>query len=209
MNEYFASFLHSSQAAAIAAKKNAKQLPVRGRAPGALELYQEKRWRQLERVAQELRFLGDQPLSQPRADSLAKRFGVDRSTIYRYRSRLREVDETTAKAGRTRGWKPLASRLSAKQEEGIEEALNSFRKKAGPIRLIDLVDVCRPISRHSQTIRSESQLFRSSTARVRRWRSSRTTLAFASAMRWLLREVPLILQSRGIRPDRGDGLSLG
>ena len=128
------------QAAAIGAKKNAKQLPVRGRAPGALERYQEKRWRQLERVAQALRSLGDQPLSHPRADSFAKRFGVDRSTIYRYRNRLREVDETTAIAGRTRGWEPLASRLSAKQEEGIEEALNSFRKKAGPIRLIDLVE---------------------------------------------------------------------
>ena len=99
--------MHSSQAAAIAAEKNAKQLPVRGRAPGALELYQEKRWRQLQRVAQELRSLGDQPLSHLRAVSLAKRFGVDRSTIYRYRSRLREVDETTANAGRTRGWKPL------------------------------------------------------------------------------------------------------
>ena len=95
--------MHSSQVAAIAVKKNAKQLPVRGRAPGALELYQEKRWRQLERVAQALRSLGDQPLSHPRADSLAKRFGVDRSTIYRYWSRLREVDETTAIAGRTRG----------------------------------------------------------------------------------------------------------
>ena len=113
-----------------------------------------------------MRSLGDQPLSHPRADRLAKRFGVDRSTIYRCLSRLREVDETTVIAGRTRGWKPLASRLSAKQEEGIEEALNCFRKKAGPIRLIDLVDVCRPISRQSQIIRSESQLFRSSTAIV-------------------------------------------
>ena len=57
--------------------------------------------------------------------------GVHQATIYRYRARLAEIDEATAIAGRTRGWKPLASRLSDKQEHGIEEAVNAFRKKPG------------------------------------------------------------------------------
>ena len=48
-------------------------------------------------------------------------FGVHWATIYRYRARLVEIDEATAIAGRTRGWKPLASRLSVKQEQGIED----------------------------------------------------------------------------------------
>ena len=46
----------------------------------------------------------------------------------------------TAIAGRPRGWKPLASRLSAKQEQGIEEAINVLRKKHGLLRVVDLVE---------------------------------------------------------------------
>ena len=46
----------------------------------------------------------------------------------------------TALAGRTRGWKPLATRLSAKQEQAIEEAINALRKKPGPLRVVDLVE---------------------------------------------------------------------
>ena len=65
---------------------------------------------------------------------------VRRSPINRYRSCLAEVDEATAIAGRTRGWKPLASRLSAKQEQGVEEAINALRKKPGPLRVVDLVE---------------------------------------------------------------------
>ena len=38
---------------------------------------------QLERVARALRSLGDQPLTHSRADSLAKRFGVDRARLLR------------------------------------------------------------------------------------------------------------------------------
>jgi hypothetical protein len=57
-----------------------------------------------------------------------------------YRARLAEIDEATAIAGRTRGWKPPASRLSAKQEQGIEEAVNPLRKKPGPLRVVDLVE---------------------------------------------------------------------
>ena len=79
-------------------------------------------------------------MTHARAERLAQRFGVHRATIYRYRSRLAEIDEATAIAGRTRGWKPLASRLSAKQEQGIEEAINVLRKKHGPVRVVDLVE---------------------------------------------------------------------
>ena len=34
----------------------------------------------------------------------------------------------------------MASRLSAKQEQGIEEAINTLRKKPGPLRVVDLVE---------------------------------------------------------------------
>ena len=124
----------------MASKSPSKSLPVRGRASGSLEGVASKRWRQLERVAQALRSLGDTPMTHARAERLAQRFGVHRATIYRYRSRLAEIDEATAIAGRTRGWKPLASRLSAKQEQGIEEAINALRKKPGPLRVVDLVE---------------------------------------------------------------------
>ena len=115
----------------MASKSPPKSLPVRGRAPSALESVASKRWRQLERVAQALRSLGDTPMTQARAERLAQRFGVHWATIYRYRARLVEIDEVTAIAGRTRGWTPLASRLSLKQEQGIEEAINVLRKKPG------------------------------------------------------------------------------
>ena len=124
----------------MASRSPQKSLPVRGRAPGALEGVASKRWRQLERVAQALRSLGDTPMTHARAERLAQRFGVHRATIYRYRSRLAQMDEATAIAGRTRGWKPLSSRLSAKQEQGIEEAINVLRKKHGPVRVVDLVE---------------------------------------------------------------------
>ncbi len=119
----------------MASKSPAKSLPVRGRASGALEGVANQRWRQLERFAQALRSLGDKPMTQAGAERLAKRFGVHWATVYRYRARLREVDEATAIAGRTRGWKPLVSRLSAKQEQGIEEAINFLRKKPGSVAI--------------------------------------------------------------------------
>ena len=124
----------------MAFKSPPKSLPVRGRAPCALEGEAGKRWRQLKRVAQALRSLGDTPMTRARAERMAQRFGVHWATIYRYRARLIEIDEATAVAGRTRGWKPLASRLSAKQEQGIEEAINALRMKPGPARVVDLVE---------------------------------------------------------------------
>jgi putative transposase len=124
----------------MASKLPLKSLPVRGRAPGALEGVESKSWQRSERVAQALRSLGDTPMTHARAKRLGQRFGVHQATIYRYRSRLAGIDETTAIAGRTRGWKPLASRLSAKQEQAIEEAVNAMRKKPGPLRVVDLVE---------------------------------------------------------------------
>lgn len=87
-----------------------------------------------------MRSLGDTQMTRTQAERLAQRFGVHWATIYRYRARLIEIDEATAIAGRTRGWKPLASRLSAKQEQGIEESINALRKKPGPLRMVDLVE---------------------------------------------------------------------
>ena len=71
-------------------------------------------------------------MTHARAERLGRRFGTHRAAIYRYRSRLAGIDEATAIAGRTREWKPLASRLSAKQQQGIEETINALRKKPGP-----------------------------------------------------------------------------
>lgn len=67
---------------------------------------------------------------------LAQRFGVHWATIHRYRARLVEIDGATVIAGRTRGWKPLAPRLSAEQERGIEEAINALCKKPGPAPVV-------------------------------------------------------------------------
>jgi putative transposase len=121
-------------------KPPAKNLPVRGRAPSALELHEDQHWKHLERVAQAIRSLGDAPMTRRRAEGFAKRFGVHWATIYRYRARLHEIDEATALVGRKRGWKPLVSRLSAKQEQAIEEAIHLLRKKPGPLRVVDLVE---------------------------------------------------------------------
>ena len=71
-------------------------------------------------------------MTHARAERLCQRFGTHRATIYRCRSRLAAIDEATAIAGRTREWKPLASRLSVKQQQDIEEAINGLRKKPGP-----------------------------------------------------------------------------
>ena len=60
----------------MASKSPRKTLPVGGRAVGSLEQVASKRWRQLERVAQALRSLGDTPTTQVRAERLAQRFGV-------------------------------------------------------------------------------------------------------------------------------------
>ena len=124
----------------MATKRPFKSLPVRGRTQGQLERFEEKRWKQIERIAQALRALGGDPLTQPRAQALAKRLGVHWRTIYRYRARLAQIGESTAIAGRTRGWKPLVSRLSFKQEQAIEQAIATLRKKPGAVRVVDLVE---------------------------------------------------------------------
>ena len=70
-------------------------------------------------------------MKHARAEPLGLRFGIHQATIYRYQSRLAEIDDDTAIAGRTLGRKPLTSRLSAEQQQGIEEAINALSKKLG------------------------------------------------------------------------------
>ena len=77
--------------------------------------------------------------AQAQAERLAERFAVHWVTIYRYRARLCEIDAASAVAGHKRGWKPLASRLLIEQEEAIGEAIACLRKKAVPLRVVDLV----------------------------------------------------------------------
>lgn len=124
----------------MAAKPTAKALPVRGRTVGRLERIDEEHWKRLDRIARSIRSLGDSPLSRQAAERLAKRLRVSWRTVYRYRERLASVDEATALDGRSRGWKPLASRLSSKQDQTIEHAIAILRKKPGPVRVVDLVE---------------------------------------------------------------------
>jgi putative transposase len=79
-------------------------------------------------------------MTRGQAERLARRFGVHCSTIYRYRTRLDDIGTATAIAGHKRGWKSFASRLSVKQEEVVEQAIKLMRKKAGPLRVVDLVE---------------------------------------------------------------------
>ena len=122
----------------MASKSFPNSLSINGRAAGSFDKLASKRWRQSERVAEAMRSLGETLMTQARAERMAQRFGVHWATIYRYRCRLAEIDEVTAIAGRTRGWNPLASRLFAQKEQGIEEAVNALRKKPGPARVVDL-----------------------------------------------------------------------
>ena len=69
-------------------KPIAKSLPVRGRSPGRLETLDDDHSKQLDKIAQTIRPLGDSPLTQTRAQHLAKRLGVNWRTVYRYRQRL-------------------------------------------------------------------------------------------------------------------------
>ena len=76
---------------------------MRGRASGALEAVAGKRWRQLERVAQALRSLGDTPMTQARAERLAQRFGVHWATIYHSWSLMGGAPTITPCGPRTNG----------------------------------------------------------------------------------------------------------
>ena len=134
----------------MGAKPTAKSLPVRSQAAGPLEKIEQPQWHDLERVAQAVRSLGDKPLTLGAARTLAKRLGVGWRTVYRYRLRLQDVNEATALAGHSRGWKPLASRLTAKQEEAVAEAIKIMTKKPGPLRVIDLVEEVGALCRLGQ-----------------------------------------------------------
>lgn len=134
----------------MASKLASKNLPVCGITPGALERLDDAQWQQFERVAKAIRSMGDAPMSQAQAERLAKRFGVHWVTVYRYRARLDEIDATSAIAGHKRGWKPFASRLSMKQEEAVEAAIKIMLKKAGPLRVVDLVEEVGALCRLQQ-----------------------------------------------------------
>ena len=108
--------------------------------PGELEQNDINRQTQLEQIAEALRALGTVPMTRDQADELAQRFCVHRSTIYRYRARLADIDEAIAVAGRTRGWKPFASRLTCEQEHAIEQTINELHMKPGHLRVVDLVE---------------------------------------------------------------------
>jgi putative transposase len=123
---------------------------VRGNVPGALDRHDDENWRRFVRVAQALRSLGDSPMTRSQAERLARRFGVHCSTIYRYRTRLDDIGTATAIAGHKRGWKSFASRLSVKQEEVVEQAIKLMRKKAGPLRVVDLVEEVSALCRLQQ-----------------------------------------------------------
>lgn len=127
-----------------------KKLSVRGNAPGTLDHHDDKTWMRFERVAQALRSLGDSPMTRSQAERLARRFNVHCSTIYRYRARLDQIGTATAIAGHQRGWKSFASRLSVQQEEVVEQAIKLMRRKAGPLRVVDLVEEVRALCRLQQ-----------------------------------------------------------
>ena len=116
----------------------AKSLSVRGQTP-ALKAVDAAQWKRLEKIARAIRSLGTNPLTKTRAEQMAARFDINWRTIYRYRQRLDETNEVLALLGRTRGWKPLHSRLTEAQEMAIEAAIRSLRKKPGPLRVVDLV----------------------------------------------------------------------
>jgi putative transposase len=134
----------------MASRSTPKKLPVRGKVPGTLDRHDDENWKRFERVAQALRSLGDSPMTRSQAERLARRFGVHCSTIYRYRIRLDDIGTATSIAGHKRGWKSFASRLSAKQEEVVEQAIKLIRKKAGPLRVVDLVEEVSALCRLQQ-----------------------------------------------------------
>jgi putative transposase len=134
----------------VAPKSTSNKLRIRSITPSALETFDDRQGEQFERVAQAIRSLGSTPMTHAQAERLAKRFGVHRATVYRYRARLQEIDAASAVAGRKRGWKPFASRLSAQQEEAVEDAIRVMRKKAGPLRVIDLVEEVGALCRLKQ-----------------------------------------------------------
>ena len=90
----------------MAPKSTPNKLRIRSITPSALENFDDRQWEQFERVAQAIRSLGSTSMTHAQAERLAKRFGVHRATVYRYRARLQEIDAASAVAGRKRGWKP-------------------------------------------------------------------------------------------------------
>jgi putative transposase len=120
--------------------KNSRAIrrPVGGQTP-ALKGVDASQWKRLEKIARAIRSLGAKPLTKTHAEQLAARFDINWRTVYRYRQRLDETNEVLALLGRTRGWKPLHSRLTEEQETVIKAAIRALRKKPGPLRVVELV----------------------------------------------------------------------
>ena len=94
----------------------------------------------MRKIAAALRELGDAEMTEKQAAQLAKQLGVHPKSLYRYRRRLIGTGEITSIKGRKRGWVENQSRLSEQQEVIIRDAIGALRSKAGPFRVVDLVD---------------------------------------------------------------------
>lgn len=100
----------------------------------------DERWARLERIAALLKPTTQGFLSLSDAKELAKQLGVHWTTVYKYRRRLNSTAETTAIAGRKKGWKSKTPRLLPDQEQAINEAIAGMRRKRRAIGLVDVVN---------------------------------------------------------------------
>lgn len=120
-------------------QRNARTVIVRGKTGSVVDNVPEERWARLERIATLLKPTVQGSLTLSGAKELAKQLGVHWTTVYEYRRRLNNSAETTAIAGRKKGWKSKATRLLPDQEKAINEAIAALRRKRRPIRLVDVV----------------------------------------------------------------------
>lgn len=121
-------------------KPASSNLPVRRQADGQLEQMDDSQWRDIERAARLVLPFDDKPLTLAQAKKIADRLNINWRTVYRYRDRLSDASEATAIKGIRRGWKSSRSRLSEEQESAIEQALKAYRKRRGPIRVVDFME---------------------------------------------------------------------
>ncbi len=121
-------------------KPASNNLPVRRKAEGQLEQIDDSRWRDIERAARLVLRFNDKPLTLAQAKRIGDRLNINWRTDYRYRDRLSDSNEATAIKGKTRGWRSSRSRLSEEQEHAIEQAIGAYRKRRGPIRVVDFME---------------------------------------------------------------------
>ena len=121
-------------------KTASNTLPARHQAEGQLEQIDDSQWLAIQRAAQLVSPFDDKPLSLAQAKKIADRLGINWRTVYRYRDRLSDNSEATAIKGIRRGWKSHRSRLSEEQERAIQQAVTAYRKRRGPIRVVDFME---------------------------------------------------------------------